>query len=157
MLQKVVLFFTSVLVSLTAGRAFWVWLGENPANLSGATYVEFYQAVNRGIALPIALIGIGAIIMAAISAFLFRRDRPVFYLLLATCIFSLLATLVTIFVHLPINAQVAAWNPTALPANYRELLDHWWGWHQVRLVVLIAAMSLVFAAMLVRKESVQRS
>ncbi len=85
MLQKVVLFFTSVLVSLTAGRAFWVWLGENPANLSGATYVEFYQAVNRGIALPIALIGIGGIIMAAISAFMFRRDRPVFYLLLATC------------------------------------------------------------------------
>ncbi len=157
MLRKVILFFTSVLVSLTAGRAFWVWLGENPANLSGATYVEFYQAVNRGIALPIALISTGVIILAATSAFLFRRDRLVFYLLLATCAFSLIATLVTIFVHLPINAQVAAWNPTALPANYRELLDRWWGWHQVRLVVLLAAMSLVFAAMLVRKESLQRS
>src|SRR5437899_1091219 len=133
MLRNVILFFTSVLVSLIAGRAFWVWLGENPANLSGATYVEFYQAVSRGIALPIALIGTGGIILAGISAFLFRHDRPVFYLLLAACAFSLLATLVTIFVHLPINAQVATWNPTALPPNYREFLDRWWAWHQVRL------------------------
>jgi drug/metabolite transporter superfamily protein YnfA len=28
MLRKVILFFTSALIALTAGRAFWVWLGE---------------------------------------------------------------------------------------------------------------------------------
>ena len=157
MLRNVILFFTSVLVSLTAGRAFWVWLGENPANLSGATYVEFFQVLDRGIAIPIAVTGIGGTVLAGISAILFRRDRLAFYLLLATCALGLLATLVTIFVHLPINAQIATWNPTALPPNYREFLDRWWSWQLVRLVAMLAAMSLVFAAMLVRKESPQRS
>ncbi|MGI8735288.1 MAG: anthrone oxygenase family protein [Pyrinomonadaceae bacterium] len=156
-LRKVVLFFTAVLVALTAGRAFWVWLGENPANLSGATYVEFFQVLDRGIALPIAVTGIGGAVLAGISAILFRRDRPAFYLLLATCGLALLATIVTISVHLPINARVATWNPTALPPNYRDFLDQWWKWQQVRLVAMLAAMGLVFAAMLVRKESAQRS
>ena len=157
MLRKVILFFTAVLVALTAGRAFWVWLGENPANLSGATYVEFFQALDRGIAIPIAVTGIGGTLLAGISATLFRRDRPAFYLLLATCALGLLAALVTIFVHLPINARVATWNPTALPPDYREFLDRWWKWQQVRLVAMLAAMSLVFAAMLVRKQSPERS
>jgi uncharacterized membrane protein len=157
MLRKVILFVTSVLVALTAGRAFWVWLGENPANLSGSTYVEFFQVLDRGIAIPIAVTGIGGTVLAGISAILFRRDRPAFYLLVATCALGLLATLVTIFVHLPINARVATWNPTALPPNYREFLDRWWRWQHVRLVAMLAAMSLVFAAMLIRKKPSQRS
>ena len=42
-MRKVLLFFMSVLLALTAGRAFWVSLGENPFAMSGATYVEFFQ------------------------------------------------------------------------------------------------------------------
>jgi len=68
MLRNVILFFTSVLVALMAGRAFWVWLVENPANLSGTTYVEFFQALDRGIAIPIAVTGIGGTVLAGISA-----------------------------------------------------------------------------------------
>jgi len=85
MLRKIILFFTLVLVALTTGRAFWSWLGENPANLSGATYVEFFQALDRGIAIPIAVTGIGGTVLAGISAMLFRNDRTVCYLLLFTC------------------------------------------------------------------------
>jgi uncharacterized membrane protein len=155
MLRKLILFFTLVLVALTTGRAFWTWLGENPANLSGATYVEFFQALDRGIAIPIAVTGIGGCVLAGISALLFRRDRTVFYLLLATCGLCLIATLVTIFVNLPINAQIATWNPRALPANYQELLGRWWKWHQVRLVVLFPAMIFLFVATLIRRESRQ--
>ena len=130
MVRNGMLFVTSVLVALTAGRAFWVWLGENPAHLSGATYVEFFQVLDRGIAIPIAVTGIGGTVLAGISAVLFKRDRPAFSFLLAACGLALLASLVTIFVHLPINARVATWNPTALPANYREFLDQWWRWQR---------------------------
>jgi hypothetical protein len=38
MLRNVLLFFTALLLALTAGRAFWAWLGENPFNISGQTY-----------------------------------------------------------------------------------------------------------------------
>jgi uncharacterized membrane protein len=152
MLRNIILFLTLVFVALTTGRAFWTWLGENPANLSGATYVEFFQALDRGIAIPIAVTGIGGVVLAGICAMLFRSDRRVFYLLLATCGFCLVANLVTIFVNLPINGQIATWNPTALPTNYRELLTRWWQWHHVRLVALLAAMTLLFVATLIREE-----
>jgi hypothetical protein len=60
MLRKVSLFSTSLLLALTAGRAFWVWLGENPFNMSGHTYVEFFQQLDKRIVVPIAITGIGA-------------------------------------------------------------------------------------------------
>jgi hypothetical protein len=60
MLRNVLLFCAAVLLSLTAGRAFWVSLGENPFNMSGATYVEFFQQLDRRIAIPIAVTGIGS-------------------------------------------------------------------------------------------------
>ena len=43
MLRNVWLFFTALLLALTAGRAFWMWLGETPFDMFGATYVEFFQ------------------------------------------------------------------------------------------------------------------
>ena len=68
-LRKVILFFTSILVALTAGRAFWVWPGENPANLSGATYVEFFQVLDRGIAIPIAVTALAELCWRAFPQF----------------------------------------------------------------------------------------
>jgi len=152
MLRNSILFFALVTVALTAGRAFWAWLGENPANLSGATYVEFFQALSRGIHIPIGVTGIGGVVLTAVSAVLFRNDGTVFYLLLSTSGLCVVASLVTIFVHHPINAQLMTWSPTALPADYRELLNRWWLWHQVRLVIGMAAMALLFVAVLIRKE-----
>jgi hypothetical protein len=52
MLRNVVLFIALVLISVTAGRASWVTLGENPLKLFGATYVEFLQTLDKGVAIP---------------------------------------------------------------------------------------------------------
>src|SRR4051812_36348503 len=68
MLRGVLLFFTALLLSLTAGRAFWIWLGENPFNMSGATYVEFFQQLDQRVAVPIAGTGIGGTLLAGLSA-----------------------------------------------------------------------------------------
>ena len=157
MLRKVILFLTAVMLALTAGRAFWVSLGENPFNMSGATYVEFFQQLDRRIVIPIAVTGIGGTLLAGISAVLYRHDRKVFYLLLTACGFALVGSLVTIIVNVPINERLATWNPAALPRDYEEFLRRWWEWHQVRMVGMLAAMSLVFAAMLIRKDSRQQS
>jgi uncharacterized membrane protein len=149
--RNVLLFFTSMLISLTAGRAFWVWLGENPFNMSGATYVEFFQQLDRRIVIPIAVTGIGGTLLAGISAAVYRADRRAFYLLLAACGLGLVGCLVTALVSVPINQQVATWNPAALPPGYEEVLRRWWQWHHMRLVAMFTAMCLVFAAILVRK------
>jgi uncharacterized membrane protein len=150
MLRNVLLFCAAVLLALTAGRAFWVSLGENPFNMSGATYVEFFQQLDRRIAIPVAVTGIGGTLLAGLSAMAHKGDRRVFYLLLAACGFGLVGSLVTIFVNVPINERVATWNPAALPAGYEVFLRRWWEWHQVRLVAMFTGMSLVFAAMLTR-------
>jgi len=153
MLRNAALFIALVLISLTAGRAFWVTLGENPLKLSGATYVEFFQALDKEVATPIAITGIGGALFAGISAFLFRDNQRVFYLLLLACALCSISCLVTIIVQLPINAQINSFTPTALPANYTELVTLWWHWHQVRLVSLLGSMTFLFVATLIRKQS----
>lgn len=153
-LRDVLLFCAALLLALTAGRAFWVSLGENPFNMSGATYVEFFQQLDRRIAIPIAVTGIGGTLLAGLSAIAHKADHKVFYLLLAACGFALIGSLVTIFVNVPINERVATWNPAALPAGYEEFLRRWWEWHQVRLVAMFTGMCLVFAAMLTRSDRV---
>jgi uncharacterized membrane protein len=157
MLRKTILFLTAVMLALTAGRAFWVSLGENPFNMSGATYVEFFQQLDQRIVIPMAVTGIGGTLLAGVSAVVYRADRKVFYILLSACGCALVGSLVTIFVNVPINERLATWNPTALPRGYEEFLRRWWEWHQVRMVAMLAAMSLVFVAMLIRKDVSRRS
>ena len=151
MVRSTILFFTSLLLALTAGRAFWVWLGENPFNMSGATYVEFFQQLDKRIVVPIAVTGIGGTLLAGISAVPHSGDRLAFYLLMAAFGLGMAGCLVTIVVNVPINNQLATWNPAALPAGYELFLRRWWQWHHVRLVTMFTAMCFVFVAMLVRK------
>lgn len=149
-IRNAVLFLATLLLALTAGRAFWIWLGENPFDMSGQTYVEFFQQLDKRIAVPIAVTGVGGTILAGLSAALHRTDRRAFYLLSLACAFALVGDLVTILVNVPINNELATWNPTALPANYQDYLLRWWQWHHVRLVAISAAMCLMFAAILGR-------
>jgi len=71
-LKNPALFLTMTAVALLAGRSVWTWLGESPANVSRATFVEFFQALDRGVAAPMRVTGVGAVVLTAVSAFLFR-------------------------------------------------------------------------------------
>ena len=152
MLRRAVLFLTLLTVALLAGRAFWAWVADNPANFSPATYVAYVQGVDRAIELPIAAMGIGAVLLTGISAALSFRDRPVFCVLFVALVCVLASNVVTVVVHLPINRQLASFNPAALPANWPELRDRWWEFHMVRLVTLLAGMVLVSLAAVMRTQ-----
>jgi uncharacterized membrane protein len=145
------LFAAAALIALTAGRAFWVSLGENPFDVPGATYVEYFQQVDRRIAIPIAMMGLGGTLITGLAAVAHRADRKTFLLLVAACALAVVGSLVTVLVNVPINRQIATWDPAALPVGYDELLSRWWQWHQVRVVALLSSMCLVLVAMLVRK------
>jgi uncharacterized membrane protein len=151
MWRNTLLFGAALLLALTAGRAFWVTLGESPFNMSAATYVEFFQQLDRRIAVPIAVTGVGGTLLAGIAAMAHRADRRAFHLLLAACALAAIGSVVTILVNVPINEQLATWNPAALPEGYETLLRRWWEWHQVRFVAMFTSMCLVFVAMLSRK------
>lgn len=151
MLKNVFLFLAALLLALTAGRAFWVWLGENPFNMSGQTYVEFFQQLDRHIAVPIAVTGIGGTVCAGISALLFRGDRKAFHLLLVAFGLGAIGCLVTVLVNVPINHRLATWNPASLPPDYQNYLRTWWEWHHVRFVAMFTAMIVTFLTMLFRE------
>jgi uncharacterized membrane protein len=146
MLRRTILFFALVLVALLAGRAFWVWIAENPIDIPEATYVAFFQALDRAIENPIRFVAAGALVLSGISAILARHDRPVFYLWLATFSCVLASSLITILVHVPINHQLAGFSPAALPPCWPELRDRWWEWHKLRMLALVAGMSFAFLA-----------
>ena len=150
MIRNAVLFLAALLLALTAGRAFWIWLGENPFDMSGQTYVEFFQQLDVRIAIPIAVTGVGGTILAGVSAVLHRADRRVLYLLAFACAAAMVGDLVTLLVNVPINNELATWDPKALPADYQDYLLRWWQWHHVRLVAMFVATCLVLVAMLMR-------
>jgi uncharacterized membrane protein len=148
MLRNLVLFVAALFLALTAGRAFWVWLGEDPFNMSGQTYVEFFQQLDQRIVVPIAITGIGGTVLAGLAAWMFRQQLRVAYLLAAACVLGAIGSLVTIVFNIPINQRLATWNPKALPPDYQVYLLEWWRWHHVRLVSMFVAMCLVFVSML---------
>jgi len=115
MLRHVLLFLAALLLALTAGRAFWVTLGENPFNMSGRTYVEFFQQLDKRVAVPIAVTGIGGTLAALLAAFAHKSDRRTFHLLIAAFGCGAVGSLVTALVNVPINIELATWNPAALP------------------------------------------
>ncbi|HUL80948.1 MAG TPA: DUF1772 domain-containing protein [Gammaproteobacteria bacterium] len=151
MARNTALFLAALLLALTAGRAVWIWIAENPFDMSGQTYVEFFQQLDKRIALPIAVTGVGGTVLAGVAAVLHRSNRTVLYLLLLAFLLGLVGDLVTLLVNVPINNRLATWDPTALPADYQDYLRRWWEWHHVRLVAMFGAMCSVFVAMLVRK------
>ena len=91
-MRDTILFFAALLLSLTAGRSFWVTLGENPFDMSGRTYVEFFQQLDRKIAGPIAVTAMGGTLLAGIAAFAHRRQRVPFLLLAAACALGVVAS-----------------------------------------------------------------
>ena len=149
--RDIILFIAALLTALTAGRAFWVTLGESPFSMSGATYVEFFQQLDARIAIPLAVTGIGGSVMTGIAATAHKADRRTCRLLAAACALGVVGSVITIVVSVPINNELATWSPTALPAGHELLLRRWWDWHQVRLVAVFSAMCLVFVAMLGRQ------
>ena len=151
MARNIVLFVAALLTALTAGRAFWVTLGESPFGMPAATYVEFFQQLDARIAIPVAVTGIGGTLMTGLAALAHRGDRRTWLLLAAACTFGVVSSVITIVVSVPINNAITTWSPSALPAGYELVLRRWWNWHQVRLVAVSGALCLVLAAMLRRR------
>jgi len=118
--------------------------------MAGATYVDFFQVLDRRIAIPIAVIGVLGPVLAGVSAAVCRSNRPMFVFLISACGLGAVSVFVTVLASVPINDQIATWNPSALPAGYEEVLRRWWQWHAVRLVTSVGAMCAAFLALLTR-------
>ena len=151
MAQKIVLFASLLFVALASGAAFVVWLDYNPVGMSSVFYVELMQ---HGIH---ALRPLGAVVnlawlLTVVSAFLARRDRPVFYLMIAASSCVIAGAVITIFGNWPINNQITTWSINSPPSNWTDLRDEWWRFHIARVILEISGLCFLILASLARRD-----
>ncbi len=134
-----------ILAALIAGGMFVIWAGYDPATLSPSTYVEQQQNAIRALNVVMPVLGAIAIAIALtlVSAFLQRKDRAVFVLLVVAAAFLIISGVVTRFGNQPINALVMSWDIARPPANWTELRDQWWGFHRLRTLCGLIALALI--------------
>jgi hypothetical protein len=132
-----------VFAALIAGGTFVIWVGYDPAALSPSTYVEQQQNAIRSLNVLMPVLGALTVLLTLICAFLQRKDRKAFVLLIVAAAFLVVSGLITRFGNQPINAIVMSWDIARPAANWTELRDQWWGFHRLRSICGLIALVLI--------------
>lgn len=140
---QIIRFLNIIMVALVAGTIFGIWLGYNPINLSAPTYIEQQQNNIRALNTIMPLLGLITIILTLISAFLRKKEKGAFILLLIATIFLIISGLTTKFGNQPINSVVMTWDMNTPPDNWTALRDQWWTYHIIRTSTAIVALCLI--------------
>ena len=151
MARSVVLFCALLFTALVAGGAFVIWIEYNPNGMSAASYVDGMQHAIRVFTVPLPTTVILSLLFCAASAFLARRERPGFYLLVAATGSVLAVALITVFGNIPINNQIKTWSIAAPPASWVKLSAQWWQFQTVRTIAAVCGMALLIVVVLMRR------
>jgi hypothetical protein len=129
-----------MLLALVAGGTFTIWRGYDPAALSAGAFVEMHQGAVRGLNTLLPAVGLAANLLAVLLVATSPDRRWGLGLYLLAIALMIAAGLVTRLGNQPINAIVMGWTPDRVPADWQALRDRWWGWHQLRTAMSVAAM-----------------
>lgn len=143
MATVVVRFLNILLAALLAGVSFGIWIGFNPLDLSPSTYLEQQQNMLRALQVLMISLVFMATILTIASAFLQRKERQSFIILLVAGAFFIACILITHFGNKPIDDMVITWTSGSLPDNWTALRDNWWTLHILRTIAELAALVLV--------------
>ena len=118
-------FLSIIFAALLSGTSFGIWFGFNPTDYSASTYIELQQNLVRSInTLMISLVVI-ATVVTLISAFLQRKNKPVFIALVLAAVFFISCMVITRFGNVPIQTEMLTWTEESLPDNCTVLRDKW--------------------------------
>lgn len=143
MTTHIIRFLNIVIAGLVAGVMFGIWIGYNPMSLSAVTYVEQQQSVIHALNTLMPLLGLIAIILTLISAFLQKKNKPIMITLLVAAVLLIISGIVTRFGNQPINSIVATWNKANIPGSWTQLRDRWWEFHIIRVITGLLAFCLI--------------
>ncbi|MCH1867351.1 DUF1772 domain-containing protein [Nocardioides sp. CFH 31398] len=136
-----------LLVGVYAGGVVFSALAPSVYRLPGSAYVRLWQAQNHdyGATMPVLLLaGLAALVL---TAALSRSSGALVLGPTALAAVLLVATIVLTVTQLePFNRAADGWNPDRLPADWSSTLDAWRRLHTVRIVLAVAAFSLLLAA-----------
>ncbi|MCX4649673.1 DUF1772 domain-containing protein [Streptomyces sp. NBC_01446] len=89
---------------------------------------------------------IGSLVLAVIWAIAGWHDHGTGLVVTAAGLL-ILSVIMSILLLVPINNRNKTWTPENRPADWKEQLNRWNRWHYVRVAVLIAAFTLLAAAL----------
>ena len=107
------------------------------------------QHAIRVFTVPLPVVVILGVLFSIVSAFLARRDRPDFYLLVAASVCILAVAFITAFGNIPINNQIKTWDINSPPSNWLELSEKWWQFQILRTISAVGGLSLLILAALI--------
>lgn len=142
-----------LLVGLVAGSMFGIWRGYDITAYAPATFVEVHQGAVRGLNILLPAMAGAALALVVLLAVLGRNRPVVLWLYLAAALAIFAGGVITRFLNQPINDQIMAWSPTAIPVDWTALRDSWWSWHLVRLAATLVAEVLLISAVFADRES----
>jgi uncharacterized membrane protein len=76
-------------------------------------------------------------------------SRP-WWLALGSAVLFALMIVYSLLLPVPINNQIARWQPDSLPANWRELRRRWDTLHAIRVVFLVVALILLVTSTVIQ-------
>jgi len=137
------------LLGVMAGFFFAFAIDVAPAmtRLDAAGYITTQQWINsvvRNAAFGAAYFGSAVLpfVASAVAWWAGQRQRALLWLVLAAVYFAAVFWL-TRSVNVPINNEVALWNPAAAPAHWEALRDTW---NQANLLRTVAALACFIAS-----------
>ncbi len=146
-----------VAIGLTAvlvGALLVTWLSEAALATSSELWVEYHQAVTPAYTRALPPIG-GLALLAAVGASRVSQVNRRLVLAAVSCL--LIGLVLTMVVHVPINADIASWRPVEPPAQWQEVRSRWLAAHAVRSALTIGALGLLVAAGLERRGAAHRA
>jgi len=143
MTNTLVRFINIMLAALLAGTSFGIWVGFNPKNYSSTTYIEQQQNLVLSLNTLMVSLVILATLVTVFSAFLNRKNRTVFIILLVASAFFSSCIFISRLGNLPIQTEMLSWKTDQLPDNWTQLRDKWWSFHIARTMAELCALVLV--------------
>ena len=143
MRTSIIRFLNVILAAILAGTSFGIWIGFNPLNLSSSTYIEQQQNTIRSLNLLMIALVVSATLIAILSAFLQKSNKPVFVTLLFAVVFFVACIFISRFGNQPINKIIMTWTTNSFPENWSILRNKWWSFHIMRTIAELIALFLV--------------
>ncbi|MET7472946.1 DUF1772 domain-containing protein [Streptomyces sp. NPDC005648] len=139
---------TTVVVGLMVGVEFAVAFVMNPIFKAlpddASQMAQSHGGRMLGAAMPVWYIG--SLVLSAVWAVAGRHHDGVGLVVTAAGLL-VLSVVMSLLLLVPINNRNKTWTPETRPADWKEQIDRWNRYHYVRVAVIIAAFTLLVAAL----------
>jgi len=109
-------------------------------------HLKYRVALMNHNAVYVQLLTIIAIVMPAWYALISKHARLIVIYAVGSAIAALISILTTRFGNVPINHLITEWEATGAPKNWREILDQWNIYNDIRTMFALASFILILIA-----------